>query len=156
MAGGDAAGTDPSCFMSHMSAGLPHGSINQEILHQQLNSIPPSKFSCYKQRQQEHRLTHLRQKRETLCGWLWKRKNRSNWGKLKMWAVLLLNGWINRAVRMFDQIVITSIMILKINTMTYFLQVSIHADNIDFDYFKIFVFFLTEQNKSNPNMNIIK
>lgn len=62
MAGGDAAGTDPSCFMSHMSAGLPHGSINQEILHQQLNSIPPSKFSCYKQRQQEHRLTHLRQK----------------------------------------------------------------------------------------------
>jgi len=34
MAGGDAAGTDPSCFMSHMSAGLPHGSINQEILHQ--------------------------------------------------------------------------------------------------------------------------
>lgn len=34
MAGGDAAGTDPSCFMSHMSAGLPHGSINQDILHQ--------------------------------------------------------------------------------------------------------------------------
>lgn len=56
---------------------------------------------------------------------------------------------------MFDQIVITSIMILKINTMTYFLQVSIHADNIDFDYFKIYIF-LTEQNKSNPNMNIIK
>lgn len=66
-------------------------------------------------------------------------------------VVKWMNGW-----RMFDQIVITSIMILKINTMTYFLQVSIHADNIDFDYFKIFVFFLTEQNKSNPNMNIIK
>lgn len=39
--------------------------------------------------------------------------------------------------------------------MTYFLQDSTHADNIDFDYFKI-TFFLTEQNKSNPNMNIIK
>lgn len=34
MAVGDAAGTVPSCFARHMSAGLPHGSINQEIFHQ--------------------------------------------------------------------------------------------------------------------------
>ena len=34
MAVGDAAGIVPSCFARHMSAGLPHGSINQEIFHQ--------------------------------------------------------------------------------------------------------------------------
>ncbi len=39
--------------------------------------------------------------------------------------------------------------------MTHFLQDSTYTDNIDFDYLKN-IFVLTEQNKSNPNMNIIK
>lgn len=73
MAGGDAAGTDPSCFMSHMSAGLPRGSINQEMLHQHNStaSHPQSSANNKKQhgarfKQNTNAQTELKEKRQTM------------------------------------------------------------------------------------------
>jgi len=62
----------------------------------------------------------------------------------------LIKSWCYHFYALIENTVIE-----KINKMTHFLQDSTYTDNIDFDYLKN-IFVLTEQNKSNPNMNIIK